>query len=81
MHPLNEINSNLNMSPDINMMSSSGMLNKHIYIQNSPRIVQSASTSPSVKNRYIIETKKVEIFRNLKITQKEDSLKKVIILM
>ena len=66
MHPLNEINSNLNMSPDINMMSSSGMLNKHIYIQNSPRIVQSASTSPSVKNRYIIETKKVEIFRKPK---------------
>ena len=66
MHPLNEINSNLNMSPDINMMSSSGMLNRHIYIQNSPRIVQSASTSPSVKNRYIIETKKVEIFRKPK---------------
>ena len=72
IHPLNEMNQNINfsyLSPNMHMMNS----NSQNYIQTvnrkvftSPRIVQSVSTSPSVKSRYIIETKKVEIFRKPK---------------
>ena len=41
-------------------------VDKRVITQTSPRGAQSGSTSPSVKSKYIIETKKVEVFRKPK---------------
>ena len=67
-------NISTNINRDINttrLNTSSSMnyirtMNKRIITQNSPLFVQSISTSPSAKSKYIIETRKVEIFRRPK---------------
>ena len=70
---INNVTSNMNrnLNPNIGLHQSSSQnyiqtFDKRIITQTSPRIVQSESTSPSVKSKYIIETKKVEIFRKPK---------------
>ena len=60
-----------NFNTNVNLKSSSSQnyiqtIDKRIITQSSPIIVQSVSTSPSVKGKYIIETKKVEVFRKPK---------------
>ncbi len=53
----------LNTSSSMNYIRT---INKRIINQSSPLLVQSVSTSPSVKSKYIIETRKVEVFRKPK---------------
>ena len=53
----------LNTSSSMNYIRT---MNKRIITQSSPIFVQSTSTSPSAKSKYIIETRKVEIFRKPK---------------
>ena len=63
------IKKNFNTTSNLNTSSSQKFIqtiDKRIITQNSPRLVQSVSTSPSVKSRYIIETKKVEVFQKPK---------------
>ena len=60
-----------NFNTNVNLKTSSSQnyiqtIDKRIISQSSPRIVQSVSTSPSVKSKFIIETKKVEVFRKPK---------------
>ena len=60
-----------NLNPNINLKTSSSQnyiqtIDKRIITQSSPRMVQSVSTSPSNKSKYIIETKKIEVFRKPK---------------
>ena len=62
------IKKNLNQSTNINTSSSQNYIqtiDKRVIRQSSPKAV-SGSTSPSVKSKYIIETKKVEVFRKPK---------------
>ena len=59
-----------NLNPNVNINSSSSQnyiqtIDKRVIRQSSPKAV-SGSTSPSVKSKYIIETKKVEVFRKPK---------------
>ena len=69
------------LSPDMHMLNSSSSqnyiqtVNEQVVSQTSPRIVPSVSTSPSVKSRYIIETKKVEIYKKPKNTCEEKYVK------
>ena len=61
---------NTNTNRNINTSSSSNYIqtvDKRIIRQSSPKPA-SSSTSPSVKSKYIIETKKVELFRKPKNT-------------
>ena len=69
---INNINTNIkrNLNPNVNINSSSSQnyiqtIDKRVIRQSSPKAV-SDSTSPSVKSKYIIETKKVEVFRKPK---------------
>ena len=60
-----------NFNTNVNLKSSSSQnyiqtIDKRIITQSTPRIVQSVSTSPSTKGKYIIETKKVEVFQKPK---------------
>ena len=57
------LNTNINSSSSQNYIKT---VDKRVVTQSSPRVVQSVSTSPSVKSKYIIETKKVEVFRKPK---------------
>ncbi len=57
------LNTNIKASSSQNYIKT---IDKRIVTQSSPRVVQSVSTSPSVKSKYIIETKKVEVFRKPK---------------
>ena len=58
-------NTNINTSSSQNYIQTT---EKRVISQASPLIVQSGSTSPSVKSKYIIETKKVEVFKKPKNT-------------
>ena len=67
---INNVTTNIkrNFDSNIKLKSSSSQnyiqtIDKRIITQTSPRMVQSVSTSPSIKGRYIIETKKIEVFR------------------
>ena len=69
---INNITSNIkkNLNPTTNINNSSSQnyiqtIDKRVIRQSSPKAV-SGSTSPSVKSKYIIETKKVEVFRKPK---------------
>ena len=69
---INNVTSNMkrNLNSNVNINSSSSQnyvktVDKRVIRQSSPKAV-SGSTSPSVKSKYIIETKKVEVFRKPK---------------
>ena len=69
---INNVTTNMkkDLNPNINLNSSSSQnyvktIDKRVIRQSSPKAV-SGSTSPSVKSKYIIETKKVEVFRKPK---------------
>ena len=69
---INNVTTNMkrDLNPNINIHSSSSQnyvktVDKRVIRQSSPKAV-SGSTSPSVKSKYIIETKKVEVFRKPK---------------
>ena len=74
---INNITSNMkkNLSTNVNVNTSSSSQNyiqtidKRVIRETSPRAVPSSSTSPSVKSKYIIETKKVEVFKKPKNTE------------
>jgi len=69
---INNVYTNIKRNLNTTHMNTSSSQNyiqtidKRIITQSSPLIVQSVSTSPSVKSKYIIETKKVEVFRKPK---------------
>ena len=59
-----KINSSTNTISNVTSLKKNYIqtVDKRIITQ-SPRIAQSGSTSPSMKSKYVIETKKVEVFR------------------
>ena len=71
---INNVTSNMKRNlnaTNINVSSSENFIqtvDKRLISQNSPRGAPSGSTSPSVGGKYIIETKKVEVFRKPKNT-------------
>ena len=78
---INNITSNMkqNLNPNANINTSSSQnyiqtIDKRVIRQSSPKAV-SGSTSPSVKSKYIIETKKVEVFRKPKNTSENKFVK------
>ena len=78
---INNVTSNIkqNLNPNTNINSSSSQnyiqtIDKRVIRQSSPKAV-SGSTSPSVKSKYIIETKKVEVFRKPKTTTENKFVK------
>ena len=66
---INNINSNLKTNLNINTNLSTSSSQNYIKTMSQkgyPQYIGSATTSPSIKGRYVIETKKVEVFKRPK---------------